>query len=69
MKELTEYYVASLWHIEQYGWISLHRTNEGAKEKLIQTAAEWGIYVQDWVELGEHRRIESVGISYLPVEE
>lgn len=69
MQELTEYYIATLWHIDQYGWTSLHRTNEGAKDKLIKIAAEWGINAQDWIELGEHQSIQSVSISYLPVEE
>ena len=69
MKELTEYYVADLLITDHFGWTSIHRTNQGAQEKLVAKANEYGIRVTRWTELWDCPGVESIGISYLPVEE
>lgn len=66
---MENYYVMEITAFDGIGYTSIHRTGEGAAEKMVKVANDWGIRVNDWRELDGCPDIKSYGISYLPVEE
>lgn len=62
-EELNRYHVLALTTPNGQGWTSIHRTREGAQERLHEKVIAWGLE-----ELFANDNLE-YGISHLEVED